>query len=139
MGAYSWSISGNGAISGATNAQTVTVVAGTTCGASFTLSLNVTSNSCPGSCATDVLVNDTVLPTITSIPANVTVQRASAVPAPNDGAVTATDNCGGPLAVTHSDQTIPGNCVNSFVVQRTYTVTDSCGNSTKRATDDHSQ
>ena len=68
-------------------------------------------------------------PVLTSIPTDVTVQCASAVPAPNDGAVVATDNCGGAVVITHSDQTIPGSCVNKFVLKRTYTATDVCGNS----------
>ncbi len=77
-----------------------------------------------------ITVNDTTAPVITSIPTNVTVQCASAVPAPNDAAVVASDNCGGALVVTHSDQITPGSCVNGYVIARTYTVTDSCGNST---------
>src|SRR6185369_4549444 len=76
---YSWTISGNGSISGATNAQMVTVKAGAACGATFTLGLNVTNNSgCSSSCSSDVLVEDTVAPVISSIPADVTVQCASA-------------------------------------------------------------
>src|SRR5262249_563865 len=57
-----------------------------------------------------------------------TVQCAGDVPMPNDGAVIATDNCGGVPAITHSDQTIPGACANKFTVKRTYIATDSCGN-----------
>ena len=129
MSAYSWSVTGNASISGPTNAQAVTVIAGTACATNFTLQLNVTSNSCTGACTTDVMVNDTVAPTISSIPADVTVQCASAVPAPNHAAVVATDNCNGALVITHSDETTPGSCVNKFVIKRTYTATDLCGNS----------
>src|SRR5439155_1094129 len=79
-----------------------------------------------------ITINDTTAPVITSIPADTTVQCASAVPAPNDGAVAATDNCGGVPVITHGDQTIPGTCANNFVVQRTYTATDACGNSSSQ-------
>ena len=79
-----------------------------------------------------ITVNDTTAPLITSIPADVTVQCASAVPAPNDGTVVATDNCGGAVVITHSDQTIPGTCINKFVLKRTYTATDVCGNSSSQ-------
>src|SRR5205823_3350445 len=76
-----------------------------------------------------ITVNNYDAPVITSIPAAVTVQCASAVPAPNDAAVVAADNCGGAPVITHSDQTIPGGCVNRFVLKRAYTATDACGNS----------
>src|SRR5439155_8925547 len=64
MNSYAWSISGNGVITGPTNAQTVTVSAGIACGQTFTLLLNVISNNCPGTCTTDILVNDIVPPTL---------------------------------------------------------------------------
>src|SRR5881409_281685 len=79
-----------------------------------------------------ITIADTNAPAITSIPVNVIVQCASAVPAPNDGAVVATDNCGGAPVITHSDQTVPGTCVNKFVVLRSYTATDLCGNTSSR-------
>ncbi|HTL56131.1 MAG TPA: hypothetical protein VL361_10660, partial [Candidatus Limnocylindrales bacterium] len=132
LASYGWSISGNGSIVGATNAQMVTVKAGASCGATFTLSLNVANSTCPSSCSTDVLVQDTVAPVITSIPADVTVSCAGAVPAANDAAVVATDDCNGKVTIGHSDQTIAGSCANNFVIKRTYTATDSCGNSSSQ-------
>src|SRR5439155_26467494 len=78
-----------------------------------------------------ITVNDTTAPVITSIPADVTVQCPTAIPAANNSAVVATDNCGGTPVIAHTDQTIPGNCVNNFVVKRTYTATDACGNSSR--------
>src|SRR5262249_35601465 len=133
LASYSWSISGNGSISGPTTAQMVTVKAGASCGAAFTLGLNTTNRGgCPSSCSSDVLVQDTVAPVITSIPSDVTVQCASAVPAANDAAVVATDDCNGKITMAHSDQTISGTCANNFVVKRTYTATDSCGNSSSQ-------
>src|SRR2546427_13190986 len=67
-----------------------------------------------------ITVNDNTAPVISSIPADVTVQCASDIPAANDSAVVATDNCGGAPVITHSDQTIPGPCVNNFVIKRSY-------------------
>jgi hypothetical protein len=134
LASYSWSITGNGSISGPTNTQTVMVAAGSACGATFTLRLNTANgNGCPNTCSMDVLVADTTAPVIKSIPADVTVKCAGAVPAANDAAVVATDDCGGSVVITHSDQTTPGNCVNNFIVTRTYTATDSCGNSSSLA------
>ncbi len=56
MASYSWSISGNGTIIGATTNQSVTVTAGSP--GSFTLSLTITnSNSCSSTCTNLVTVN----------------------------------------------------------------------------------
>jgi hypothetical protein len=66
MSAYSWSVSGEGTISGPTNRQAVTVLAGATCGTNFTLSLTLASNGCPNTWATNVLVNNTTAPSITA-------------------------------------------------------------------------
>ncbi len=50
MSTYSWSISGNATISGATNGQTVSVLANNSCG-SFTLTLTITdANGCTSTC-----------------------------------------------------------------------------------------
>ena len=68
MSAYSWSISGNGTISGASSSQSVSVNAG---GAgSFTLSVIIAdASSCTSTCSTTVAVNSP--PVITGNPANV--------------------------------------------------------------------
>ena len=52
--------------------------------------------------------------------------------APTDAAVVATDDCSGALVISHSDQMIAGACVNKFVIKRTYTATDLCGNSSSQ-------
>src|SRR5262249_4877382 len=79
-----------------------------------------------------ITVNDTTAPVITSIPSDVTVKPAGDVPDVNDGAVVATDNCGGSPVISHGDQPIAGVCDNKYVIKRTYTATDSCGNSSSR-------
>ncbi len=81
-------------------------------------------------CVQTITVLDNTVPTITC-PANVTVQCASLVPAPNTGSVTASDNCSGVPVVTHvSDVTVNQTCINRYMVNRTYRATDECGNST---------
>src|SRR6185295_12533098 len=51
MSSYSWSISGNGSIIGSTTSQNISVTAGSTCGASFTLTLTITNdNGCQSTC-----------------------------------------------------------------------------------------
>ncbi|MFE3849479.1 hypothetical protein ACFX5D_16085, partial [Flavobacterium sp. LB3P45] len=75
-----------------------------------------------------ITVNDQTAPVITSIPANTTVSCASAVPAFNDIAVVATDNCIGTVTIIHADVVTPGSCANRYSIARTYTATDVCGN-----------
>src|SRR5207245_1216214 len=79
-----------------------------------------------------ITVNDNTAPVITSIPADVTVQCASAVLAADTSVVVATDNCGGSPVITSSDKTAAGSCLNNFVIKRTYTATDACGNSSSQ-------
>ena len=80
------------------------------------------------SCVQTIFVDDNAAPTITC-PAGVTVTCASAVPAVNIGAVTATDNCGG-VTITHVGDAITNQtCANNFILIRTYRAIDACGNS----------
>jgi hypothetical protein len=66
----SWSITGNGSISGATNEQSVSVTAGSNCDETFTLTLTITNeNGCSSTCETTVNVNDTTDP-VFSAPAD---------------------------------------------------------------------
>src|SRR5437870_2305171 len=82
------------------------------------------------SCTQTITVNDTTAPVITQCAPDATVECASLVPAANDGAVVATDNCGGSPVITHdADVIIAGSCPNKFTVKRTYHATDACGNS----------
>jgi hypothetical protein len=83
------------------------------------------------SCSFTVTVSDTEVPRIISIPANTIISCASEVPAPNIGAVVATDNCSA-VTVTFNDVIIPGSCANRFTVQRTYTVRDGSNNSSSQ-------
>src|SRR5947207_3141744 len=106
-----------------------------TCANKFVIKRTYTATDACGNSSSQVqtiTVNDDTAPVITSIPTDTTVQCAGSVPAANDGAVVATDNCGGTPVITHGDQTIPGTCANNFVIKRTYTATDACGNSSSQ-------
>jgi len=127
MNAYAWSISGNGTISGANNSQTVTVVAGNACGESFSLLLNVTSNNCPGSCTTDVLVNDTVPPTL-ALPTDRVLECPANTGTNITGVATAQDDCA-QVTVSYSDS-VSNLCGGATITFRTWTAVDLCGNST---------
>jgi hypothetical protein len=75
-----------------------------------------------------ITVIDNTQPVITSVPENVAVACASSVPAPNDGAVVANDNCSS-VTISHAADVItPGSCVNKYTITRTYYATDACGN-----------
>ena len=50
------------------------------------------------------------------------------IPAPVN--VTATDNCDSDPTITLDETTLPGSCAGSFILIRTWTATDDCGNST---------
>ncbi|MGZ5528506.1 MAG: beta strand repeat-containing protein, partial [Limisphaerales bacterium] len=129
MSSYAWSVTGAATIGGAANAQSVSVVAAAGCNTNFSVSLNVTSNGCLSACSTNVNVIDTTAPAITSVPADATVSCVNAIPAANDGAVVASDDCSS-VTVTHlSDSVTSSNCPNHFTVTRTYVATDACGNS----------
>jgi len=79
-------------------------------------------------CSQTITVFDNTVPFI-MCPANITVQCASLVPAPNPALVISSDNCNG-ATVTFVDDVISNQtCVNRFNVTRTYRATDECGNS----------
>ena len=75
----------------------------------------------------DVKVADYEPPVITC-PADVTVE-CDAVPAEDPGAATATDNCDPTPSVTYDGEVrIDGTCDDGYVLERTWTATDHCGN-----------
>ena len=81
-----------------------------------------------------ITVDDTVDPTF-SVPADVSVECDIDL---DDLTLTGdvtdeADNCSTNLDATYSDSIANGNCPNSFVVTRTWTLTDDCGNTTMQA------
>ena len=77
-------------------------------------------------CTQLITVEDTEDPVLAGCPADIAVQCYSAVPAA--AAVTATDNCDvGLLVDLEETESNPGSSCNN-VITRTWTVTDSCGN-----------
>ncbi|WP_442787989.1 HYR-like domain-containing protein, partial [Flavobacterium suncheonense] len=73
-----------------------------------------------------ITVNDNIAPVAPAAPANVTVSCSAEVPAMIS--LTANDNCQGEITVQGTDSITPGDCINSFVVVRTWTFVDACGN-----------
>jgi hypothetical protein len=126
MDGYSWSISGNGTISGPSNTATVKVVAGSACGATFTLNLAVTKGICSSAASMDVLAVDTTAPTITA-PADRVLDCPANTSTNATGFATAQDDCG-QVQVSYSDS-VTNNCGGTKVIARTWIATDHCGNS----------
>src|ERR1044071_6407696 len=127
MATYSWSVSGNGTILGPTNTQTVSVKAGTSCAQTYSLVLNVISNSCPGTCTSDIMVNDTVPPTLAP-PADVVLQCPANTATNVTGVAVAHDDCS-LVTVSYSDS-VSNTCGAAKVIFRTWSAVDLCGNST---------
>ena len=132
---YLWSISGNGTISGGTTSQTVNVTTGSTCNASFTLTLNTTdANGCTSTCTKTVVVNDTTAPVVTTgsgaLDHNIQCSDTAAIASALTEVPTATDNCSTtPTIHLVSDVTTPTtNCANGYSRVRTWNFTDGCGN-----------
>ncbi len=74
-----------------------------------------------------VTIEDTQAPIFASVPAETTIECSDELPAEM---ATATDLCDPEVAITVSDRTEPGDCADSYLVIRTFTAMDACGNRT---------
>ena len=74
-----------------------------------------------------ITVQDTTAPELVGVPADETVE-CDAVP--EAAIVTATDNCDDDVEVTFLEERIDGECDGCYILTRTWTATDDCGNST---------
>ena len=73
-----------------------------------------------------ITVEDTTAPEFTSIPADYTSECSDDLILDD---ATASDNCG-EVTIEVSSETIAGDCVGNYTIERTFTATDDCGNST---------
>jgi gliding motility-associated-like protein len=127
LDSYSWTITGNGTISGSSTSQTVTVITNNSCG-SYTLTLNGGLSGCSKSCAITITASDATKPVITLSAAT----PVACNPDPTDisgafGIATVTDNCTTGLTANGTIGAETGaGCIRS--VTKTWTVTDNCGN-----------
>ena len=138
MTSYAWSLppaTANGAtITSASNAQSVTVLAGSTCNTTFKLLLTTTLNGCSSTCEKIVTVNDTTAPiwTTSTGTLNTTLQCSdiAGLATTQANAPVATDNCGGTVTYnkTSGQFVASQGCANAGTYTNTWTVTDDCGN-----------
>jgi hypothetical protein len=125
MSSYQWSVTG-GTIVGAADGSSVTVVAGATCGSSMTVSLSVQSgNGCNGSSSKTVAVQDTKAPVFQGVGGALSIECPAT---PVFSVPTATDECGGTVTISHQDVRTAGRCAQEYVLTRTWTARDACGN-----------
>ncbi|WP_222845923.1 HYR-like domain-containing protein, partial [Flavilitoribacter nigricans] len=73
-----------------------------------------------------ITVVDETAPLVPEPPEDVTVDCLSEVPPGMD--LTADDGCEGTITVSPEDAVTPGECINDFVILRTWTFEDACGN-----------
>ena len=71
---------------------------------------------------------DAVAPTFSLFPDDVTAD-CSSIPAPESAALEYSDNCSNP-SIVMAETNAPGGCTNEYLIFRTYTLTDACGNTT---------
>lgn len=74
---------------------------------------------------------DDEAPVFTSFPNDLTIQ-CNEVPSIDEANITYQDVCGTPVFVAVEENTVAGNCANSYLITRTYTITDACGNATSQ-------
>ncbi|HVP10586.1 MAG TPA: HYR domain-containing protein, partial [Phycisphaerae bacterium] len=77
-------------------------------------------------CSQSITVRDTISPVLVGCPSSVTVE-CDAVPPP--AAPTATDNCDPAPQIAYNEVLADGSCADDYVLTRTWTATDRCGNS----------
>ncbi|MEK7413653.1 MAG: hypothetical protein AAB263_10115, partial [Planctomycetota bacterium] len=75
-----------------------------------------------------ITISDTIPPILAGIPADTTISCSASLPAV-PGGISASDNCGGGVSIQFVQDTLgnPDDC--TWQVRRTWTATDSCGNS----------
>jgi len=123
------SLTANDNCSGEITVQGVDVTTQGNCPNSYSIVRTWTFTDACGntsSVSQNINVNDTIAPVAPTAPAAITVACSSDVPAMIS--LTANDNCSGEITVQGVDVTTPGNCPNSYSIVRTWTFTDTCGN-----------
>jgi hypothetical protein len=101
------------------------------CPSNYTLTRTWTATDACGNTSSKVqtvTVQDTQAPVLSAAPADVTVE-CDAVPAA--ATLTATDNCDAPT-VTYAEVRTNGNCPSNYILTRTWTATDACGNTSSK-------
>ncbi len=79
------------------------------------------------SCTQIIMITDPSPPMFDDpIPADIEIECASEIPPPET--INMTDNCGSMFMIMPTDVIIPGSCPNDFILERTWSMSDPCGN-----------
>ncbi|MFV8328494.1 gliding motility-associated C-terminal domain-containing protein, partial [Flavobacterium sp. ZS1P14] len=101
------------------------------CASNYKLTRTWTATDVCGNIASKsqvITVQDKTAPVIAALPSASTIS-CPAIPA--FATATATDNCASAVNLTFADATTNGQCAGSYSVTRTWTATDTCGNTAK--------
>ncbi len=129
LSSYSWTVHGPATIVGDTSGQIAEVHWNGTCDTSFILELDVTGYfGCSSTCSKLVYLVDNTSPVFTYVPESLTLMCASQVPVASIDSIEVSDNCNGNIMLAVSDSISNDSCVNQYIITRTWTATDSCGN-----------
>ena len=95
--------------------------------ADFTRTYTLLFDGVPfATCAQSIKISDTTAPVLpSSLPQDTTVSCDNVPPVSN---LTANDNCSGNITVLGVDSITPTSCASQYVIKRTWTFTDACGN-----------
>ena len=99
------------------------------CAGSYTIVRTFTATDDAGnstSATQTITVQDTTAPEFTSVPADYTAECSDELILDE---ASASDNCGA-VSIEVSSETLAGNAAGNYMVVRTFTATDDCGNST---------
>ncbi len=103
-----------------------------TCAHAYVITRTWTATDDCGNMATEtrvLTVQDNTAPTLSGVPADATFDCDAPAPA----TPTASDNCTSPVTIALQVDTTFGGCLNSYVIERTWTATDVCGNSSSES------
>ena len=100
------------------------------CPQEYTITRTWTSTDVCGnsSTCTQLITIDDSLPPVMSCPANVTIECIDDTTPVNTGLATSSDLCDAAPSMTHSDVTIDMPATNGYLINRTWTTLDACGN-----------
>ena len=99
-----------------------------TCTNAYTLIRTWTASDDCGnevSASQTILVNDTTAPVLMGVPVDITLECHEDLSVAN---VTVTDNCDSDIELIMTEETITGDCANEYILIRTWTASDDCGN-----------
>ncbi|ESU24964.1 hypothetical protein FEDK69T_05230 [Flavobacterium enshiense DK69] len=124
------SLTANDACTGPITMVGTDAITAGSCTSSFTVTRTWTFvDACGNTSSVNQTINvrDSSNPVLPTAPASITVSCAGEVPPMIS--LTASDTCAGQISVEGVDTTAPGSCPNSYIITRTWTFADPCGNS----------